>query len=248
MNGLRDRFDEAFRDEATQTVDDLDGESLEDVFGGGDLNQVAIAETQSRMEWVLPQIADSTKGELRETIHEGLDEGIQSRELARRVDDKFGEFSRVRANNIARTEMLSASSAGTHAAHRNSNVVKFRSWLSNRDNDVRPEHATLDQITSQDPIPVDQPFQVAGASAMHPGDFGVARLDCQCRCDTVAEFPDQRQRTEAERTKIWKRYAKRLDERERATRAVVRAAFEQQRERVLERFADEFNVDLEAVA
>jgi len=231
---------------AEQTMD-----GLADSFPAGVLGEAVEAKVDKRFEWVLEDIATHTRDRMRDTIVEGLDEGTNPREVAKDLEDLFdGEFSNVRSTRIARTEMLSASNAGTHGAHVESDVVKMRSWLHTRDPgnpNHRPTHYAADQRTSKDPVGVNEPFTIDGIQVMYPGDFGDPSHDCNCRCSTVAEFPD-RNYSEAEREKMWKQFVKRLDEQEKQTQTVARQAFSEQRDKVLRAFADAFDVDLEAVA
>jgi len=237
MDELEDRFADAMRAEGEQTIQGL-GES----FGGGLLDEAVEAKVNDRFSWVLPDIADHTRGQLQADIVEGLDEGKNPRRIAQKLRKRFDEdYATWRAERIARTEMLTASNAGTWEAHKASDVAKMRSWLSTRDGNVRPAHVELDNRTSKTPIPVTQPFEIAGESANHPGDFPSARLSVNCRCTTVVEFPDRR-RTEAQREKLWRQFVKRLDDQEKRTRDVVRQAFARQRDKVLDAFQDAFDV------
>jgi len=254
MVEVRDEYERAMRQWAEQTIDDLndrfddENDPLSDVFGGGVLDEAVEAKVEERFEWVLQDLADTTRETLRQDIIEGLDEGENPRQVAERIRKTYDEdFTQWRSETIARTEMLSASNAGTWTAHRESDVVKMRSWLSTRDGNVRPAHQALDRRTRQDPIGVEEPFEYGASSAMHPGDFGVAKLDCNCRCTTVAEFPDRRY-SEAQREKMWRRYVKALDDDERRTARTARQAFRAQQDRVLTRFANVFDVQLEDAA
>jgi SPP1 gp7 family putative phage head morphogenesis protein len=240
MNELRDEFGQAMREEAQTRAQTLPGSGA---FGGGVLDEAVETTVDERFGWVLPEIADTTKDWVRTDIVDGLDEGKNPRRVAQDLRDRFDEdFATWRAERIARTEMLTASNAGTHAAHQNADVVKKRSWLSTRDGSVRPAHVALDGQV----VGVEKPFIIAGEQAMYPGDFPSARLSINCRCTTVAEFDDKR--TESERDKIWKLFDKRLTRREQDTKEVARRAFARQRDQVLGVFAQEFDIELEAVA
>lgn len=224
----------------------MDG--LAEAFEPGMLDRVVSQTVEDRFEWVLDEMAQSTRDDLQALIVEGLDEGTSPRRIAQKMRGRFDDdFATWRADRIARTEMLAASNSGTWSAHRSSSAVEFRSWLSTRDTNVRPAHVTLDQRTQIKPIPVDRPFEIDGDQAMYPGDFSRADLVVNCRCTTVAEFPDRR-RTTAEREKLWRRFVKRLDEQEERTKEVVQRGFARQRDRVLGAFADAFDIQLEVVA
>lgn len=249
MQELEDRFEEAFREEAEQTIGQIEDENFADIFGGGVLDDAVEAKVDERFNRILPEIADTSRDSLRETIVEGLDEGINPRNIATEIAD-LPEFGPNRAELVARTEMLAASNAGTHTAHSESDVVEFRGWLHTRDPgnpDHRPSHLAEDRRTRTEPVRVDEPFKIAGFQPMYPGDFGVPGHDCNCRCTTISKFPDEK-RSSQERRRIWKQFDKRLTAREERTRETVQAVFADQRDRVLATFADTFDVELEEVA
>lgn len=56
--------------------------------------------------------------------------------------------------------------------------AKSKTWLTQEDDKVRDPHWVLGGVT----VGIDERFYTDGASAMYPGDFGVADLDCNCRC------------------------------------------------------------------
>lgn len=117
------------RESAETTMSDL-----EDSFGGGVLDEAVQAKVTERMGWVLPGIAETTRQTVQSDIIDGLDEGRNPRDVARDIRDRYeGDFETWRAERIARTEMLSASNAGTHEAHKDANGVEYRSWLHTRD-------------------------------------------------------------------------------------------------------------------
>ncbi|MFB6351805.1 MAG: phage portal protein [Bradymonadaceae bacterium] len=189
-----------------------------------------------RYSWVLPDINENTRKQVKSKIIEGFDEGLRPQDIKPDLRDLDG-FDDVRAERVSRTEMLSASNSGTHEAHKKA-PVDYRSWLSTRDSEVRDAHRELDDKTSSNPIPVEQPFEVDGHTADHPGDFGVAELDIQCRCTTVAEFPEDEDKglTAEERQIVWEQFDARLEEDEDEMADVVQAAFDRQLEQTIEAF------------
>ena len=57
--------------------------------------------------------------------------------------------------------------------------AKTKTWHTQGDDKVRDPHAYLDRMTK----PLNEPFYTyTGDSAQHPGGFGVAELDINCRC------------------------------------------------------------------
>jgi len=240
MSELRERFDQAMREEAEVRADSL---PEADVFGGGVLDEAVEETVEDRFAWVLPDLADTTRDWIQKDIVDGLDEGRNPRRVAQDLRKRFDDdFATWRAERIARTEMLTASNAGTHATHQSADVVDWRSWLATGPPTfpgVRPAHITLHEQT----VKVNEPFEVQGETAMYPGDFALARLSVNCRCTTVAEFPDRQDRTPAERQKIWKAFDQRLEEQDKQTAKVVARAFARQRDKVLGVFQDVFDLN-----
>jgi hypothetical protein len=58
----------------------------------------------------------------------------------------------------------------------------LKEWVSSRDEKVRDTHKILDR---EDPIPVNDDFNVDGYSGAAPASFNVAAMDINCRC-TIA--------------------------------------------------------------
>lgn len=129
------------------------------------------------------EVNDTTAKELTKTLREGFAEGEGVGKLASRVRKVYDKADRSRSIAIARTEVISSSNAGALEGMKQSKVVKKKEWLSSRDDRVRESHlAPLDgqqtniggTFTSND-----------GNTAQHPGGFGVAEEDVNCRCSVI---------------------------------------------------------------
>lgn len=93
----------------------------------------------------------------------------------------YGTASIGRAMTIARTEghriqQSAALDCQRKAKEKGANVKK--QWDSTLDSATRPHHKELDGHIRE----IEEPFEVAGLKAMHPGAFGTASEDCNCRC------------------------------------------------------------------
>jgi HK97 family phage portal protein len=141
-------------------------------------------------EWSTTRIKglvdDTTRSTLRDTLAEGVRAGESIDDLLDRVEDVFTVADEVRAENIARTEVVGASNWATHEAQRVSGVVAKRKWVATRDGRTRAEHTALDGTEAT----LDEQFEVDGNRAPYPGAFGKPELDCNCRCTTVAVIDD----------------------------------------------------------
>lgn len=98
-----------------------------------------------------------------------------------------------RTENIARTETIRASNAGSHEIHKQWGV-KFKEWIATFDDRVRPAHREAGRRYIEGgeggPIPIDQPFIVMGQAMQYPGDpAGSPANFCNCRCTTAPWLP-----------------------------------------------------------
>ena len=113
-------------------------------------------------------------------ISRGLSSGQMYNEIARNVSS----WARIPKNNamrIARTEShriqcKAASDAQYKAKEKGADVLK--QWDSSLDSKTRKSHRKLDGQIRE----LDEPFEVDGHKAMHPGDFGRPEEDINCRC------------------------------------------------------------------
>lgn len=78
----------------------------------------------------------TTKNDLRRILSEGIAEGVSTPQLAKLIEDMFGDANRVRALRIARTEVIKAGNRGALEAYRQSNVVIGKEWFTALDERV----------------------------------------------------------------------------------------------------------------
>ena len=135
---------------------------------------------------MVANVNQTTKDRVRSVIANRIAAGSTIAEMQAELQ-KHSAFSPSRALNIARTETTRSVAAGTQEAYKAAEaegITVRKQWLSARDGEVRPEHATLDKHA---PIAVDAEFKVGGYSTMGPGQFGDPSMDCNCRCTTIPE-------------------------------------------------------------
>lgn len=150
-------------------------------------------------------VNETTRQRLRETLRDGLAEGETMRDLTARVRDVFSVATDARAENIARTETLRSSNWAITQGQKLAGIT-MREWIAITDGRVREEHLAL----SGQRRSINDAFEVGGAKAMYPGDFGRPDLDVNCRC-TTAPIVDARAVRDASALEVrWKAFDQRL--------------------------------------
>lgn len=116
-------------------------------------------------------------------ITRGIAAGMPHSDIARNIS-AYARAPLSRAKTIVRTEAHRIQQASRYDAQkaakaRGANVVK--QWDSTLDGDTRKTHQRLDGQIRE----LDEPFEMDGKKAMHPGDFGDPAEDCNCRCQLL---------------------------------------------------------------
>jgi len=134
---------------------------------------------------------ETTASEIRTLLSKGIAEGETIDDLSKRVAKYYDQARDYRTDRIARTETIASSNAGSFDGYKQAGV-EYKAWLSSRDPATRIDHLELDSKYSEERgyIPMDAPFEVAGVSAMFPGEFGVPEQDCNCRCTHIPVIPE----------------------------------------------------------
>jgi hypothetical protein len=123
-------------------------------------------------------ISDSTREGLRSLVEQAYEQGWTPAQLKKQIEAHY-EFSRGRAEMIARTEMSRASMTGAIEAWRKSGVVTSKVWLLSADHpEDKPD--VCDDNAEQGPIPLDEPFASGD-------DAPVAHPNCWCSMAPVVE-------------------------------------------------------------
>lgn len=120
---------------------------------------------------------------IRAEISRGISQGFSYSKIAKHLSEQMS-IAYSKTARIVRTESHRISQEATlDAQHKakdaGADVVK--QWDSTLDRRTRSTHAHLDGKI----VEVDEPFKYGGHEAMHPGGFGVAALDINCRCVIV---------------------------------------------------------------
>jgi HK97 family phage portal protein len=140
-----------------------------------------LAEAQAFVESTVAekvkQITDTTKKQIKEIVAEALANGDSIDEIAAQIDQLYlKQIIPNRAETIARTEVISASSAGSRYAAKATGLPLKKEWIATRDKRTRPSHRLLDGQMKM----MDEPYS---NGLMFPGDpAGPPQEIIKCRC------------------------------------------------------------------
>lgn len=143
----------------------------------------AIVTNSAISEGLYKSLGVDTK-HLRDVIASEISRGIATNmpysAIARNVANQTG-IAKNRARSIVITETHrikeeASQDARVEAKKKGANIVK--QWDATLDHKTRDTHRRLDGQIRE----IDEPFEIDGKRAMHPGGFGLAEEDCNCRC------------------------------------------------------------------
>lgn len=137
----------------------------------------------------------TTQNDLAKVLANSIKLGDSAQQLAVAIGDKYNlEYLGKRSMTIARTEGTGILNAGTQEQMKEDGMrrKKWRATLG--DDRTRESHIEVHHSSHEDPIPVNEAFDVGQSSGMYPGD---QQLDikerAQCRCALVgADFDEIR--------------------------------------------------------
>lgn len=150
---------------------------------------------------MVQKVSDTTKEQVRQITLQALDEGLSIPDTMKRLQEVWPDLAAVRAERIARTEVVSASNygvkAGAEAFQEETGVVLRKLWISTDDERTRKDHKR-EVMGSQSPL-IGEPFIVGGELAEIPGDTNLTaaqRVNCRCGigyvpAEDAASFTEQ---------------------------------------------------------
>lgn len=124
-------------------------------------------------------MTDTTRTLLQGVIAKVLEEGLSIDKAQREIRQRFELLSRMRAERIARTEIVSASNRGAIVSAESTGLTLNKTWLATRDQRTRPDHAEADGQT----VGLSESFVVGGNAMNQPGDPSAPAAEViNCRC------------------------------------------------------------------
>lgn len=151
------------------------------------INEQAVAYSATATNRLTGPVSDSIWNDLKQKVTSAIQTGKSTEALTEEIR-LMGEFSRYRAETIARTEANGAYNAGNYQSAQALGdvgpVEKY--WISTGDDRTRPSHREADGQTK----PFAQPFIIGGSEMLYPHDpAGPAKEVINCRCVVGYLYP-----------------------------------------------------------
>lgn len=174
----------AYEDAFVGTLYDLQGQGVPFLFPIDQEQVIAAIKHETKLTSSLYTELGHDIQDLQKKIAGEISRGIATGAMYSEISRNIASYARIprnRAMSIARTEAHRIQCAATmdvqyKAKEKGADIVK--QWDSTLDGATRPTHRELDGQVRE----LDEPFKVAGKSAMYPGAFGDPAEDCNCRC------------------------------------------------------------------
>lgn len=175
---------ESYEDGFVGVIYDLQGQGIPLIFPIDQEQVVRSLKNNSKLSkglWgSLAHGNSKLQNNLRSEISRGFSQGHSYAQIARSISNQmdigFNKVSRIVRTESHRISNEAAMDAMHKAKDVGADVVK--QWDSTLDKRTRPHHAQLDGQIRE----LDEPFEIAGHTAMYPGGFGSASEDIHCRC------------------------------------------------------------------
>jgi hypothetical protein len=111
------------------------------------LSKGAITDIVKAREVFFPEIVENTNAIISRTVTEGISKGRDLDLITSQLKDRLQLEKVGRAKLIARTETVSVTNDGELKSAQGSGVFKTKTWITQRDGDVREEHQLMDGET-----------------------------------------------------------------------------------------------------
>lgn len=133
-------------------------------------------------QYTREQITDGIADSVQQAVAEGFGQSETISQIADRIDEIYDFAAKGRSERIARTEVISASNAGSLQAMQELGA-ESKEWISSRDSKVRETHQRLDGQV----VKVSEKFtSPSGVTLDFPGDPGADPAETvNCRCSVV---------------------------------------------------------------
>lgn len=182
---IKDYIEGCYEAGYTGTIYDLQGQGVPAIIVPIDQTQVVKAITNdTKLSVPLYTALGYQVGVLKKAVVSEISRGIATamswsdiaRNIQKRTDVTMNQAYRIARTEGHRVQNQAAYDAQRKAKAAGADIVK--QWCATLDSRTRPHHAQLDGQLRE----LDEPFEVDGHKALHPGGFGIAAEDINCRC------------------------------------------------------------------
>lgn len=147
---------------------------------------------EQRTQRFAREVNATTWQSLKDMLDKSIAEGEDLETIAKRVESIMGDRIASSKELIARTEVAGAANGGSLLAWEQAERLigpMVKHWLASLDDRTRDDHlAAHDAYGDLKPgIPLEDNFEVGGASGPAPGQMGDPAQDIACRCTMTAE-------------------------------------------------------------
>ena len=150
---------------------------------------------KAMMEMILEsgtKINKTTLKKIERMLEKALVDSWTVEEFTQAMYERLDGLSLSSSRRIANTEMGKVENWGQLEGYKQSELVERKGWLSAFLPDTRDAHAEADHFYSDNPIPLDQDFEVGGDLLSYPGDpKGDPGNVINCKCATYPEVKEQ---------------------------------------------------------
>jgi len=147
------------------------------------------------MEMILEsgtQINKTNLKKIEKMLERAMVESWTVEEFTQNIFERLDGLSLSSSRRIANTEMGKVENWGQLEGYKQSELVELKGWLSAFLPTTRDTHAEADHFYSDNPIPLDQGFEVGGELLQYPGDpAGSSGNVIECKCATYPEVKEQ---------------------------------------------------------
>ena len=217
FNTISDYLQISYEDGFVGVMYDLHGQGIPLVFPIDQKQVVKAVQLDTKLSKPLYNSLGENVNNLKHQITDSITRGIASNasysDMAKQITRHMvGDYSGMKggalgkAMQIARTESHRITNEATFDAQlkaKDSGADVVKQWDAALDKRTRPHHAQLDGQIRE----IDEPFEVAGHTALYPGGFGIASEDINCRCAVLQrakwELDDDELETLKERAKYF---------------------------------------------
>ena len=164
----------------------------------GDDSFIVLPEHLTQVKLILRDagitINDTTWDEIMTYLEKARTEAWTLEQLTQELKAKLDGLSISRSRLIAHTEMNDIENWGQVEGYKQNEYIEYKGWLCSMLPTSREAHIEADKRYSDNPIPLDDSFEVDGEMLAYPGDRtsgASAGNVCECKCTTYpAVRPD----------------------------------------------------------